>query len=510
MTLRLAAAWLAAVACAAAQVGRPAPSPRAAALDLIVLGGGKADRLELRVDLDGKPVTEAWDDAFAGLFAYFDRDGDGSLDKSEAGRLPSAFAVRQVLWGRFALSADDAPPFADLDLNGDGGVGREELADYYRRAGLGGVLVGVGKPPATDRLTEALLRHLDADRDGTVSEAEWKAAAATLHELDRNDDELIGPGELAEQVSYPGATGSILLAAPAPGGKPDATIDRLPLLVLPLRTADTHWGKAAARRVGEAATPADAEKLLSLRKAAPAVAWAARLDAGKAAVWPAGGKPPADARLDHTAGRTRLVLRADEGRLAEQTALLRKRYTALFGECDADADGALSGKELERPQGRPFRQVLAAADRDGDGRLSEREFAAWLALQERIARGHVLLTVLDQGAGLFELLDADHDGGLSVRELRTAWDRLKAAGCVRDGRLDRERLPRHLLAAVSRGLPRVQLGVPVRAGPDWFRAMDRNGDGDVSRREFIGPKEAFDKLDADGDGLISAAEASRR
>jgi hypothetical protein len=31
----------------------------------------------------------------------------------------------------------------------------------------------------------------------------------------------------------------------------------------------------------------------------------------------------------------------------------------------------------------------------------------------------------------------------------------------------------------------------------------------VSRREFLGPLEAFRRLDTDGDGLISAAEAER-
>jgi hypothetical protein len=39
--------------------------------------------------------------------------------------------------------------------------------------------------------------------------------------------------------------------------------------------------------------------------------------------------------------------------------------------------------------------------------------------------------------------------------------------------------------------------------------MDRNGDGDVSRREFLGTDEEFAAIDTDGDGLISAEEAER-
>ncbi|MEX0977476.1 MAG: hypothetical protein WDZ48_01405, partial [Pirellulales bacterium] len=65
------------------------------------------------------------------------------------------------------------------------------------------------------------------------------------------------------------------------------------------------------------------------------------------------------------------------------------------------------------------------------------------------------------------------------------------------------------LGADSRAVRRV-VRPTTRAettGPLWFRKMDRNNDGDLGPNEFVGPRSAFDKLDADGDGLIDRAEA---
>jgi Ca2+-binding EF-hand superfamily protein len=50
---------------------------------------------------------------------------------------------------------------------------------------------------------------------------------------------------------------------------------------------------------------------------------------------------------------------------------------------------------------------------------------------------------------------------------------------------------------------------PAAAPPEWFSRMDRNKDLDLTPREFLGAKEQFAALDGDGDGLISATEASQ-
>jgi Ca2+-binding EF-hand superfamily protein len=125
------------------------------------------------------------------------------------------------------------------------------------------------------------------------------------------------------------------------------------------------------------------------------------------------------------------------------------------------------------------------------------------------------------------MLDANGDGRLSPREMRTAWQRLGTFDRDGDGLISREEMPRQVQITINPGLPNlgvVQPGriVPPRRtepmvgntpagprGPLWFRKMDLNGDGDVSRREWLGSPEEFSRIDTDGDGLISLEEAER-
>ena len=120
--------------------------------------------------------------------------------------------------------------------------------------------------------------------------------------------------------------------------------------------------------------------------------------------------------------------------------------------------------------------------------------------------------------------EAFFNGRLSVRELRNAAKVLMKLDADDDGKLASSEIPRNFRGAFEQGAAGVQpsgLAIAVRldgmsgqpappaktGGPVWFRKMDRNRDGDVSRKEWLGTKEAFDEIDTDKDGLISVEEA---
>jgi Ca2+-binding EF-hand superfamily protein len=225
-------------------------------------------------------------------------------------------------------------------------------------------------------------------------------------------------------------------------------------------------------------------------------------------------------------GRDRLALRLAPARDPSQVALiLRQLAEAQFRQSDRDRNGYLDEREA---QASPFGGAFRRADRDGDGKVYEQEVLAYLDttadLHARATAASVTLYLGDEGRGLFELFDADSDGQLSPREVNRLPALLGELDRNRDGLLSSDEVPHSYLLALEQGAggagdnPLATLEVPDvfvekarprGRGPVWFARMDRNRDSDLSRREFLGTDEAFRQLDADGDGLISRAEAER-
>src|SRR5262245_12205959 len=67
--------------------------------DVVFLGEARPVLIRMHIRVDGKPVRTASDEFMKYLFAYLDVNGDGTLDKDEAARAPTA---DQILGGVLA------------------------------------------------------------------------------------------------------------------------------------------------------------------------------------------------------------------------------------------------------------------------------------------------------------------------------------------------------------------------------------------------------------------------
>jgi Ca2+-binding EF-hand superfamily protein len=191
--------------------------------------------------------------------------------------------------------------------------------------------------------------------------------------------------------------------------------------------------------------------------------------------------------------------------------------TGNFRTVDRDNNGYIDLNEAQ--QNNITASAFAAMDVDGDGKVVKGEFTPYVDRQNTAAAVRLLLEVKDLGQNLFKMLDGDQDEVLSPRELRAAKDILAANDKNGDRALGGDEIPQEIHFRLVRGVGRIDTDVTVSrgavrstaqansSGPLWFRKMDRNNDGDLSPQEFIGPSDAFQKLDANHDGLIDKDEA---
>jgi Ca2+-binding EF-hand superfamily protein len=559
----------------------PADAAQRDVQDFVYLGEKGPVLVRLHVRIDGKPLIDVWEDFMGKLFAYLDVDGDGVLNKEEAARIPPI----PVLFNNGPGIGGQRPNIAQvIDKNRDGKITKDELADWFRRNGAapfqfrtgGGevsssfrvVFAGQQEPLSADALNEKLFTLLDTDKDGKLSREELTRAPAVLSKLDFDDDEMVSVQEMSgnvensdERLAVKAAfalmenegpnNGPFILVKPGEASKElarrllnhygrkgqkapvkkltrqDLGLDEESFKQLDMDEDGKLDGEELARfaqrdpdlelriRLGKKADKEAAIEMVSSKEHPSPLAQSVRAGTG--------------GTLLLELGRTQLEWgRVDSANDPQYARVLRQQYLAQFRMADRDNNGYLDKNEAM--QSRFYRSLFGMMDRDGDGKLFEKELIAYLdrmkELQESALRSCASLAIKDQGRGLFDLVDANSDGRLGVRELRQMVKLVDQLDRDGDGQISRGEIPHKYRVDVRRGPTRGddfanrrvvvlrqrladQRQLPQRAGPLWFQKMDRNHDGDVSRREFLGTDEEFHKIDRDGDGLISVEEAQR-
>ena len=518
--------------------------------DVMFLTDTRPIFIRLRLDAGGKAFRTSWLDAVKSIHAYLDRNGDGTLTKEEADRGSLPDMVRAATGGAAAL------PRADLDASPkDGKVSLDELAEVLRPA-LGPFRVQVGRL-AIDR-NDALFNHLDRNKDNMVSKDELGAAVTSLHRFDLDSDELIDPNEL-EPFSNPIAAmtedqtrrGKFATVPPVIELSSDDPSFRPVRLVLKKYDKGTSEGAAAGdNRLSPAEFGIDPKEFASadtdsdgaldseelrrfLSRVGPDLELVVKLSGGDTAsttieATAAGSKPlPPEVRvkklsaadLEVAIGEVSLEFHADGGEQATENA--KRYYAGQFQAADTDNNKYLDKKEV-KDHG-PFFSLFDMMDADGDGKLYMKEVDKFVDQQTQAARSQMVLSVDDQGRAIFAIMDLNRDRHLGIREIRDAVARVSSWDRNGDGLIRSDEIPHHYQLSIGRGqitavgmsrfaAPGMMAAPAARApaaGPSWFRKMDRNRDGDISRREFLGPRADFDRLDRDHDGLIDAVEARK-
>jgi Ca2+-binding EF-hand superfamily protein len=183
----------------------------------------------------------------------------------------------------------------------------------------------------------------------------------------------------------------------------------------------------------------------------------------------------------------------------------------LFARLDSDRNQYLEPAEADQsPQ---VKRALHVIDLDGDDKIMPQELHDYAQCVALLAPRQLVASYQGQSQSLFETIDVNRDTKLSPLELAAfsaripKWDAdgngaVTAADVSSTARLT-------IGPAVSWTVRQEDAAAsPSLRHPIWFTRMDRNQDGVVSHREFLGPPPAFLAIDADDNGFLDPAEAT--
>lgn len=509
--------------------------------------------LRVRVLVDGKDYHEPFRAWVRGIFDKIDADHDGRLSTEEAAKLPDDQSLR---------SAESNPVVrakGNRDQNGDGWLDFEELVQAVA-TGAGPAMqvrllsqmlpnnrqsVSYGQPLQD---VQRIFKQLDTDKDRRLVDSELRAAQAVLQKLDRDDDDSVSQQEIASANPYAMYYGQ---QDPAYSPRP-----QLPFLELTwadvsaksVRRFFQHYDKSTETTAADLVLSRtelplsesvfqshDANKdavldfdevLALLKQSAPQVEFTLHVSDQ----WQ---RTPVIDVVCHDARMKDRVRRSLSGEVTLDLGLAQMELAVpasnqfdsatfleqQFKQADSDNNGYVELKDVRNSY--YINQIFPSANSDNDDKLFLDELRKYINGRKQAGESRIVLDLEDDGRNLFEILDVNRDRRMSPSEVKALAARIPAWDADQDGALGESEVPQHFRLSARRGQAQIPglnfvgratafgpavIGGPA-AGPGWFTKMDRNSDGEVTPREFLGPPTLFTRLDLDGDGSLKANEA---
>lgn len=517
---------------------------------LLLLAPGGPLVIKLDITIDGQPYRTDRERMIDELLKIADPEGTGEVRWEEALTNPRFKFAR--LW-YYARNEKARKQLIDqYDRNHDDVMSRFECR-LLLAGQLGGPTFSMMNNSYGTAGGTNLFALLDADNDEVISAKEIDGAEQQLKTRDRDENDILEVREL-----YTAASGLRTVATAA--GRTVRQV--MPLLGLIGRSLDkseayrallTRYGNdgriEVMRLTGVPALARELDKndnglldeaeIAGLNDVEPHLHLAVHL--GDTGDKPAGisllaiSEQFGDKGQVEAAGEP-LKIRLDGAVLELHSSNVNRRSynyestaKSLVSRYDKDNNAYLEKKELgEGRQAAYIKQQFDAWDLDSDGKVYVEEVKTFYEQQARPQMYRVSAAAADMGGSILTALDDSGDGRLGLREMRIAHRRLMKFDKDGDGQITRSEVPSTIRLAVARGayaytLARNQYnralgrafgqGGGVRpqpaqsAGPDWFARMDKNGDGDITLKEFLGDEEQFKKLDTNDDGFIERKEA---
>lgn len=517
--------------------------PRGDTRDVILMLKSGPIHVRLHLTLGGRPLSVVREEYLDRLMQDLDVDQDGVVSQQERLRSPLYTYNRR-------REAIDNPLLQSL--RSERQVTRTDLQHDMARVG-GGTVVSYRQDDSAAENDLLVFELLDSDESGRIDPGEMRTAAARVAALDEDRDECISFAEFntEEEVVDPqlAVVGFPLEEPDRP--RPSASDllrdfkDRTLTLRIVQRYDRNRDRKLTAEEIGWDAERLgrldengdgflDHRELSRLDEAAPDL---------ELAVDVLGAEDAASLEVVSSAADRRAPApRPDLVRLSFGSITVTFSYRQIdplqravdsaivvFNQVDQDGNGYVDRDEIQGDDRyRWGRYLFDDMDRDGDEKVFAEEVQDYVSVVCEPASTTCQVNLYDTGQGFFQMMDSSGDGRISVRELRTLEEALREYADGPDGSIEPGESGRHYHVEFVRGSfqifgesQRMVVQGPTfierpAVGPIWFQRMDRNSDGDLtydSRTsyggEFLGPREAFHLLDADGDGLVDAQEAER-